>query len=37
MRKMWDHIMEMKEELVLRKRKVYILSRKEREKVYEFI
>ena len=29
--------MEMKKGLVLRKRKVYILSREEKEEVYEFI
>ena len=34
---MWDHIIEMKKGLVLRKRRVYILSREEREEVYEFI
>jgi len=32
-----DHVIEVKKEFVLRKRKVYPLLRKEREKVYEFI
>jgi len=37
MRKMWDHAIEVKEGFVLRKGKVYLLSRKEREEVREFI
>jgi len=37
MRKVWDHTIDMKKGLVLRKRKVYPLSREEREKVREFI
>jgi len=36
-RKMWDHVIEVKEGFVPRKRKVYPLSRKEREEVREFI
>ena len=36
-RKLWDHTIDTKEEFVLRKRKVYPLSREEREKVCEFI
>ena len=36
-RKIWDHTIDMKEEFVLRKGKVYPLSREEREKVCEFI
>jgi len=36
-RKIWDHVINMKEEFVLRKEKVYLLSREEREKVCEFI
>ena len=36
-RKMWDHVIKVKEEFVLRKRKVYLLSREEREEVREFI
>ena len=34
---MWDHAIEMKEKFVPRKRKVYPLSREEREEVREFI
>jgi len=37
MRKVWDHAIEVKEEFVLRKGKVYPLSREEREEVREFI
>ena len=37
MRKMWDHTIDMKKGFVLRKRKVYPLSREEREKIREFI
>ena len=36
-RKLWDDIIETKERFVLRKRKIYPLSRKEREEMYEFI
>jgi len=36
-RKMWDHIIDMKKEFVLRKGKVYPLSREEREEVWKFI
>ena len=36
-RKIYDHIIDMKEEFVSRKRKVYLLSREEREEVQEFI
>ena len=36
-RKLWDHIIDMKEEFVPRKGKVYLLLREEREEVYEFI
>jgi len=36
-RKIWDYTINMKEEFVPRKGKVYLLSRKEREEVYEFI
>ena len=36
-RKIWDHMIEMKEGFVLRKGKVYLLSREEREEVREFI
>ena len=37
MRKVWDHAIEVKEGFVPRKRKVYPLSREEREEVREFI
>jgi len=36
-RKIWDHVIELKEGFVLRKGKVYPLSREEREEVHEFI
>ena len=36
-RKLWDHAIEVKEGFVLRKGKVYPLSRKEREEVREFV
>ena len=36
-RKVWDHVIEVKEGFVLRKGKVYLLSREEREEVREFI
>jgi len=36
-RKLWDHTIDMKEEFVPRKGKVYLLSREEREEVCEFI
>jgi len=36
-RKIWDHTIDMKEGFVLRKRKVYPLSREEREEVHKFI
>ena len=37
MRKMCDYTIDMKEIFVLRKGKVYLLLKKEREKVYKFI
>jgi len=37
MRKIWDHAIDMKKGFVPRKRKVYLLSRKKREEVCEFI
>ena len=37
MRKVWNHVIEVKEVFVLRKGKVYPLSREEREEVREFI
>jgi len=36
-RKIWDYVIDMKEGFVLRNRKVYLLSREEREEVQEFI
>ena len=36
-RKIWDHVINMKKGFVLRKGKVYLLSREEREKVCKFI
>ena len=37
MRKVWNHVIEIKEWFVLRKGKVYPLSREEREEVREFV
>ena len=37
MRKVWNHMIKVKERFVLRKGKVYLLSREEREEVQEFI
>ena len=36
-RKLWNHAIKTKKEFIPRKRKVYPLSRKDREEVYEFI
>ena len=36
-KKVWDHVIKVKKEFVLRKGKVYPLSRKERRKVCKFI
>jgi len=36
-RKVWDHVIDVKKEFVPRKRKVYLLSRKKREEVREFV
>ena len=36
-RKVWDHVIEMKEGFMPRKEKVYLLSREEREEVREFV
>jgi len=36
-KKIWDYTINMKEEFVLKKRKVYLLSREEREKMHKFI
>ena len=37
MRKVWDHTIDLKEEFIPRKGKVYPLSREEREEIREFI
>jgi len=37
MKKIWDYIIEMKKEFVSKKRKVYPLSREEKEEVCKFI
>jgi len=37
MKKVWDHVIEVKEGFVLRKEKVYPLLREERKKVREII
>ena len=37
MRKVWDHMIDVKEEFVLRKEKIYLLLREEREKIRKFI
>ena len=37
MRKVWNHAIDIKEEFVPRKGKVYLLLREEREEVREFI
>ena len=36
-KKIWDYVIEIKQGFVLRKRKIYSLSRKEREKMCKFI
>ena len=36
-RKVWDHVIDVKEGIVLRKGKVYLLSREKREEVREFV
>jgi len=36
-RKIWDHTIDLKERFILRKEKVYLLFREEREKEREFI
>ena len=36
-KKLWDHVIEIKKEFVPRKRKVYLLLRKERGEMHEFI
>ena len=36
-KKIWNHAINMKEEFMLRKGKMYLLSREEREEVKEFV
>ena len=36
-RNLWDHAIDVKERFVPRKRKVYLLSREEREEIREFV
>jgi len=36
-KKLWDYVIEMKKGFVLKKEKMYPLSREEREEVYKFI
>ena len=36
-KKVWDHVIEVKEDFVPRKRKIYSLSREEMREVHEFI
>jgi len=36
-KKLWDHTIETKEEFILRKRKVYLLSREKKGEVHKFI
>ena len=36
-KKVWDHVIEVKKGFVPRKRNIYLLSREERREVYEFI
>ena len=36
-KKIWNHAIDMKEEFMLRKGKMYLLSREEREEVREFV
>ena len=36
-RKLWDHVIDVKEEFVPRKEKVYTFSREKREEVREFV
>ena len=36
-KEMWDYTIKLKKKFILRKRKIYLLSREEKEKMYEFI
>jgi len=37
MKKLWNYAIDMKKEFVLRKKKVYLLSREKKEEVHKFI
>ena len=37
MKKLWNHTIEVREKLILRKRKIYPLLRKERKEIHKFI
>ena len=37
MRKIWDHIIDLKEMFVSQKRRIYLLSKDEREEVQNFV
>jgi len=36
-RKLWNHVIKTKKRFVLKKRRVYLLSREEKGEIYEFI
>jgi len=36
-KRIWDHVIKTKKEFVLRKGKMYLLSREERKEIYKFI
>ena len=36
-RKIWDHVIDLKKEFVLKKEKIYLLSKEEREEMHNFI
>ena len=36
-RKIWDHVIDLKKQFVLKKEKIYSLSREEREEMHKFI
>ena len=36
-KKIWDHVIDLKEEFVLRKEKIYLLFREERGEMYKFV
>ena len=37
MRKIWNYVINVKKEFILRKEKIYILFKEERKKIYKFI